>query len=100
MTSVDLDALIAALDPEGRGGRRHVDDVATAIRDLVDHVEAASIPQLALDTIRRGENQASEGGCSTNQPSARKPYFPGGGAASGAPQSCWQVSRGVSERKL
>lgn len=57
MTSVDLDALIAALDPEGRGGRRHVDDVATAVRDLVDHVEAASIPQLVLATIRRGEQE-------------------------------------------
>ncbi|MGH3500980.1 MAG: hypothetical protein ACRDQA_08810 [Nocardioidaceae bacterium] len=55
MSTVDLDALVAALDPDGRGGRRHVDDVAAAIRTLVAHVDAAAVPELVRDTIRRGE---------------------------------------------
>ncbi len=57
MTTVDLDALIAALDPDKRGGRRHIDDIATAIRTLVTYVEAAAVPELVLDTIRRGERE-------------------------------------------
>jgi hypothetical protein len=57
MIVVDLDALISLLDPDGRGGRRHVDDVATAIRRLVVHIDAAEMPQLVGDTIRRGEEQ-------------------------------------------
>lgn len=57
MTVVDLDALVSLLDPDGRGGRRHVDDVAAAIRRLIIHVDAAAVPQLVSDTIRRGEEQ-------------------------------------------
>jgi hypothetical protein len=57
MIVVDLDALVSLLDPDGRGGRRHVDDVATAIRRLVVHIDAAEMPQLVGDTIRRGEEQ-------------------------------------------
>jgi hypothetical protein len=57
MTTIDLDALIAALDPEERGGRRHADEVAIAIRSLVPHVSAAAVPELVRDTIRHGEAQ-------------------------------------------
>jgi hypothetical protein len=57
MIVVDLDALVSLLDPDGRGGRRHVDDVAAAIRRLVVHIDAAEVPQLVSDTIRRGEEQ-------------------------------------------
>jgi hypothetical protein len=57
MSMVDLDTLIAALDPDRRGGRRHVDDVAAAIRGLVAHVDAAEIPELVRDTIWRGEQE-------------------------------------------
>jgi hypothetical protein len=55
MIVVDLDALVSLLDPDGRGGRRHVDDVAAAVRRLVGHIDAAEVPQLVGDTIRRGE---------------------------------------------
>jgi hypothetical protein len=55
MTLIDLDALIAALDPDNRGGRHHIDQVAAAIRAMVTYVDAAAVPQLVLDTIRRGE---------------------------------------------
>jgi hypothetical protein len=58
MTTIDLDTLIAALDPEGRGGRRHADEVAVAIRDQVPYLPAAEIPALVADIIRRG---AAEG---------------------------------------
>ncbi|HUZ55900.1 MAG TPA: hypothetical protein VMU94_25655 [Streptosporangiaceae bacterium] len=58
MTTIDLDALITALDPEGRGGRRHADEVAVAIRAQVPHLHAAEVPELVADTIRRG---AAEG---------------------------------------
>lgn len=57
MNTVDLAALVAALDPDGRGGRRQVDEVATALRPQVQHVDAAAMPQLVRDTIRRGEQQ-------------------------------------------
>jgi hypothetical protein len=57
MIVVNLDALVSLLDPDGRGGRRHVDDVAAAIRRLVVHIDAAEVPQLVSDTIRRGEEQ-------------------------------------------
>jgi hypothetical protein len=57
MIVVDLDALVSLLDPDGRGGRRHVDDVAAAIRRLVGHIDAAEVPHLVGDTIRRGEEQ-------------------------------------------
>jgi hypothetical protein len=55
MTTIDLDALIAALDPEGRGGRRYADEVAVAIRVQVPHLSAAEVPELVRDTIQRGE---------------------------------------------
>jgi hypothetical protein len=54
MTTIDLDALITALDPEGRGGRRHADDVAVAIRGQAPHLTAAEVPELVADTVRRG----------------------------------------------
>lgn len=55
MTTIDLDALIFALDPEGRGRRRHADEVAVAIRAQAPHLPAAEIPVLVAETIRRGE---------------------------------------------
>ncbi|MGW1614917.1 hypothetical protein ACWCQZ_36850 [Streptomyces sp. NPDC002285] len=55
MSSVDLAALIASLDPEGRGGRRHADDIAAAIGALNLGIEAARLPEVVHDTIKRGE---------------------------------------------
>lgn len=55
MTLVDLDSVIAVLDPGRRGGRRHVDEIAAAVRELAAHVEPAAVPELVLATIRRGE---------------------------------------------
>jgi hypothetical protein len=58
MTAIDIHELITTLDPEGRGGRRHADDVAVAIRAQAPHLPAAEVPELVADTIRRG---AAEG---------------------------------------
>ena len=55
MTPVDIRAVLALLDPEGKGGRRHADEVATAVRDLAPHVEAAVVPELVRDTILHGD---------------------------------------------
>src|SRR6266542_4376618 len=55
--SVDLDRLLAHLDPDGRGGRRHVDEVATAICALAPHIDAAAVPELVRDTIQAGVRQ-------------------------------------------
>jgi len=55
--SVDLDRVLAHLDPDGRGGRRHVDEVATAICALAPHIDAAAVPELVRDTIQAGERQ-------------------------------------------
>jgi len=55
--SIDLDRLLARLDPDGRGGRRAIDDVATAIHALAPHIEAAAVPELVRDTVRAGEQQ-------------------------------------------
>jgi hypothetical protein len=57
MTTINLDALITTLDPEGRGGRRHADEVAEAIRAQAPHLAAADIPELVADTIRDGVAQ-------------------------------------------
>ena len=53
MTAIDLNTLIAALDPKAAAGRRHADVVAVAIRAQVQHLPAAEIPGLVADTIRR-----------------------------------------------
>lgn len=55
MSSVDLAALVASLDPDGRGGRRHADDIAAAIGAQNLGVEASALPEVVHDTIRRGE---------------------------------------------
>ncbi len=55
MTALDIGAVVAALDPEGKGGRRHADEVAAAVRDLAPHIEAAAVPELVRDTILRGD---------------------------------------------
>lgn len=57
MTPVDIRAVLALLDPEGKGGRRHADEVATAVRDLAPHVEAAVVPELVRDTILHGDQR-------------------------------------------
>jgi hypothetical protein len=57
MTSVDLTALIAALDPEGRGGRRHTDDIAAAIGAQNLGIEASALPEVVHDAIKRGEQE-------------------------------------------
>jgi hypothetical protein len=55
MTAPDIGAVVAALDPEGKGGRRHADEVAAAVRSLAGHIEAAAVPELVRDTILRGD---------------------------------------------
>lgn len=55
MTAIDIEALMAVLDPEGRGGRRHADELGVAIRALVPHISAAAIPELVRDIIRQGD---------------------------------------------
>lgn len=57
MTTIDLDKLVTLLDPEGRGGRRHVDDIAVAIRSQDPHLAAAEVPELVADTIQRGTTE-------------------------------------------
>jgi hypothetical protein len=52
---MDITAVLAILDPDGKGGRRYADEIANAVRDLAPHVEAAAIPELVLDTILRGD---------------------------------------------
>jgi hypothetical protein len=54
---IDLAALIAALDPDGKGGRRQADDVATALRTLNTDIEASAVPELVHETITRGERE-------------------------------------------
>jgi hypothetical protein len=54
MTTIDLDALVIALDPEGRGGRHHTDNVAAAIHAQAPYLPASEVPELVADTIRRG----------------------------------------------
>jgi len=58
MTTVDIDTLIAALDPAGLGGRGYADDIAAMIRSLTAHLGPAAVPELVRDTIQRGEQQA------------------------------------------
>ena len=53
MTAIDLNTLITALDPKGRGGAPPGDVVAVAIRAQVPHLPAAEIPGLVADTSRR-----------------------------------------------
>ncbi|MCI4142261.1 hypothetical protein [Streptomyces sp. MMS20-AI2-20] len=57
MSSVDLAALIATLDPDGRGGRRHTDDIAAAIGTQNLDIEASALPEVVHDTIKRGEQE-------------------------------------------
>ncbi|MFD0314677.1 hypothetical protein [Streptomyces flavalbus] len=57
MSSVDLVALITALDPDGRGGRRHADDIAAAVGAQNPGIEASALPEVVHDTIRRGERE-------------------------------------------
>ncbi|MFE7115526.1 hypothetical protein ACFU99_08900 [Streptomyces sp. NPDC057654] len=54
---IDLDQLTAVLDPDQRGGRRRTDDFAAAVHSLVRHTEPADVPDLILETIRRGEQE-------------------------------------------
>ncbi|WP_409473406.1 hypothetical protein [Streptomyces sp. HC307] len=49
--------MIAALDPDGRGGRRHADDIAAAIGAQNPGIEASALPEVVHDTIRRGEQE-------------------------------------------
>lgn len=55
MNAIDLGDLLAVLDPDHRGGRRTIDQFATAVRSLARHTDHTDIPALVLDTVRRGE---------------------------------------------
>jgi hypothetical protein len=57
MSTINMEELVARLDPDGRGGRRHVDDVADAIRGLLPHIDAAEVPELIRNTIKLGESE-------------------------------------------
>jgi hypothetical protein len=54
MTMVDLDALVLALDPEGRGGRRDIDAFATELRKLAPGAGPGDVPELVRATLERG----------------------------------------------
>ncbi|VVJ21616.1 Uncharacterised protein [Amycolatopsis camponoti] len=54
MTTVDLDALVLALDPEGRGGRHDIDTFATELGKLAPGAEPADVPDLVRVTLERG----------------------------------------------
>jgi hypothetical protein len=62
---IDLHALLAALDPDQRGGRRHTDDIAAAIQTLAKHTSAVDLPDLVHDTILRGEQEGLWSAAST-----------------------------------
>ncbi|MCW6005674.1 hypothetical protein K1W54_13960 [Micromonospora sp. CPCC 205371] len=55
--SIDLDQLLVRLDPGGRGGRRHIDDVAVAVREAPPHTDGADVPELVRETIDQGQRQ-------------------------------------------
>jgi hypothetical protein len=55
--NMDLGVVLDSLDPDGIGGRHHIDHVATAIRSLSPHTDAAAVPDLVLDVVRDGERR-------------------------------------------
>jgi hypothetical protein len=55
--TIDPAALRDHLDPDGRGGRRHIDDVARAIRALAPHLDAAATPELVREIVQAGAQQ-------------------------------------------
>lgn len=55
MIIIDFDVLVETLDPDGRGGRRDIDAVATAVRTQIPYLDAAAVPEIVLSTIREGE---------------------------------------------
>jgi hypothetical protein len=55
--NIDLDRLIARLDPDGRGGRRHIDDIAVAIREISPQTDGSDMAELVRATIETGEQQ-------------------------------------------
>jgi hypothetical protein len=55
--NIDLDQLLARLDPDGRGGRRHIDDIAVAVREVSPHIDGVEVPELVRETIEAGERQ-------------------------------------------
>jgi hypothetical protein len=55
--NVDLDQLLTRLDPDGRGGRRHIDDIAAAIVEISPHTDGAEVPELVRETVAAGERQ-------------------------------------------
>ncbi|MFI2239444.1 hypothetical protein [Streptomyces chrestomyceticus] len=57
MRPVDLPSLIAALDPDGRGGRRHTDDIAAVIGAQNPGIEASALLDVIHATIQRGEQE-------------------------------------------
>lgn len=57
MIHLDLLTLLQELDPDDRGGRRPVDEIATAIQKLVPHVQAPDVPDLVVEVIERGERE-------------------------------------------
>lgn len=57
MTHLDLYALLRELDPDDQGGRRPIDDIATAVHKLASHVQAHEVPDLVVEVIERGERE-------------------------------------------
>ncbi|MFI5803467.1 hypothetical protein [Streptomyces sp. NPDC051561] len=62
---IDFSALLVLLDPDQRGGRRHADDVATAVQSLTKHADTVALPDLVHDVIRRGERKGVWSAAST-----------------------------------
>lgn len=56
MTTNDfLAAIVADLDPDKQGGRRHIDEIASAMRRVIPAMDPSEVSEQLLDTILRGE---------------------------------------------
>jgi hypothetical protein len=55
--TIEPTALRDHIDPDGRGGRRHIDDVALAVRTLAPHLDAAAIPEFVRGIVDAGAQQ-------------------------------------------
>lgn len=90
MTGTDIDQLIAVLDPDCRGGRRSIDEVAEALRSLAPHAHAAALSELLIDMLRRGE---AEGKWTSTRATVRRGRLT-------LPRSLVLARRAVSSEKL
>ncbi len=57
MNAFDPVRLRELLDPDGRGGRRSVEEVARAVRQLAPYIDPAALPELVREILRLGKDQ-------------------------------------------